>query len=74
MTSKDPLLRNPETKTAIANVTGCVRPVELGPSWRIGLGVCYDLRFPEMSLSLVAAGANILTYPSAFTVPTGKAQ
>lgn len=34
---------------------------------RIGLGICYDLRFPEMSLALVKNGANVLTYPSAFT-------
>ena len=39
----------------------------------IGLGICYDLRFPEMSLSLVKRGAQVLTYPSAFTVPTGMA-
>ena len=40
---------------------------------RLGLGVCYDLRFPEFSQSLVEAGADILTFPSAFTVKTGSA-
>ena len=34
---------------------------------------CYDLRFPEFSLSLARMGAQILTYPSAFTVATGLA-
>ena len=34
---------------------------------------CYDLRFPELSLSLARKGAEILTYPSAFTIPTGNA-
>ena len=34
---------------------------------------CYDLRFPEMSLILRSMGADILTYPSAFTVLTGQA-
>lgn len=34
---------------------------------------CYDLRFPEFSLSLAQMGAEILTYPSAFTVATGLA-
>ncbi|KAF4533445.1 hypothetical protein B566_EDAN001171 [Ephemera danica] len=32
---------------------------------------CYDLRFPELSLALRDRGAEILTYPSAFTVATG---
>ena len=40
---------------------------------RLGLGVCYDLRFAEFSQSLVEAGADILTFPSAFTVKTGSA-
>lgn len=37
----------------------------------VGLSTCYDLRFPEQSLLLRKMGADILTYPSAFTVPTG---
>lgn len=49
-----------------------VSPVS-SPVGKIGLGICYDLRFPEFSLSLVKGGAEILTYPSAFTVPTGMA-
>ena len=45
---------------------------------RIGLGVCYDLRFPELSLAMARqnpsfGSADILTFPSAFTVPTGSA-
>ena len=39
----------------------------------VGLGVCYDLRFAEFSQSLVAGGAEILTFPSAFTMKTGAA-
>lgn len=38
----------------------------------LGLSVCYDLRFPELYRALVAAGADLLLVPSAFTVPTGK--
>lgn len=34
---------------------------------------CYDLRFPEFALALTKAGAEILTYPSAFTQHTGMA-
>jgi len=40
---------------------------------RIGLSVCYDLRFPELYRRLAFAGARILTIPSAFTFPTGEA-
>ncbi len=40
---------------------------------KIGLGVCYDLRFPEFSTALRRRGAHLLTYPSAFTVATGMA-
>src|SRR5215469_2818561 len=39
----------------------------------VGLLICFDLRFPEPSLALRRMGAQIITYPSAFTVPTGKA-
>ncbi|KAF9314953.1 Carbon-nitrogen hydrolase [Linnemannia elongata] len=43
------------------------------PVGKIGLSICYDLRFPEMALALRRKGAEILTYPSAFTVKTGEA-
>ncbi|KAJ5133686.1 hypothetical protein N7526_005051 [Penicillium atrosanguineum] len=43
------------------------------PVGRVGLSICFDLRFPEMSLALRRQNAEIITYPSAFTVPTGKA-
>jgi len=43
---------------------------ELG---RVGLAVCYDLRFPELFRSLAARGAEIIVVPSAFTAPTGAA-
>ncbi|XP_041841076.1 deaminated glutathione amidase isoform X1 [Melanotaenia boesemani] len=49
-----------------------VSPVQT-PIGKVGLGICYDLRFPELSLSLQRNGAEILTYPSAFTVATGAA-
>lgn len=43
------------------------------PFARLGLAVCYDLRFPELFQRLISAGAEVITLPSAFTVPTGKA-
>lgn len=40
---------------------------------KIGLSVCYDLRFPYLYRHYAHAGAQILSVPAAFTVPTGKA-
>lgn len=40
---------------------------------KVGLSICYDLRFPELYRSLVAQGATLLTVPSAFTRVTGAA-
>ncbi|MEM1315174.1 MAG: carbon-nitrogen hydrolase family protein [Pseudomonadota bacterium] len=40
---------------------------------RLGLTICYDMRFPALYRALAEAGAQILTVPSAFTVPTGRA-
>ncbi len=40
---------------------------------RLGLTICYDVRFPELYRVLAQAGAEILTVPSAFTRSTGKA-
>ena len=43
------------------------------PWGRIGLSVCYDLRFPDLYRALTNAGATMLLVPAAFTVPTGEA-
>jgi predicted amidohydrolase len=43
------------------------------PVGRLGLSVCYDVRFPELYRHLSANGAQIFTVPSAFTSPTGRA-
>ena len=43
------------------------------PAGRLGLTVCYDLRFPELFRQLVSEGAEIFSVPSAFTSPTGRA-
>jgi predicted amidohydrolase len=40
--------------------------------WRVGLSVCYDLRFPELYRALALDGAELLTVPAAFTLFTGK--
>lgn len=43
------------------------------PAGKIGMAICFDLRFPELSLNLTRRGAEILLYPSAFAVRTGVA-
>jgi deaminated glutathione amidase len=43
------------------------------PIGKLGMSVCYDLRFPALYGALSGAGATILSVPSAFTVPTGRA-
>lgn len=43
------------------------------PAGRLGLSVCYDVRFPELFRALSGAGAQTLVVPSAFTAPTGRA-
>lgn len=43
------------------------------PWCRLGMTVCYDIRFPHLYRALGHAGAQVLTIPSAFTRPTGKA-
>ncbi|MHB1566501.1 MAG: carbon-nitrogen hydrolase family protein [Acidiferrobacter sp.] len=52
---------------------GSVPVVVTAPFGRIGLSVCYDLRFPELFRRLVDEGAEILAVPAAFTVLTGEA-
>ena len=43
------------------------------PVGKLGLSVCYDMRFPELYRELVSQGAEWLAMPAAFTVPTGQA-
>ncbi len=58
-----------ESNTVVPGAAPVVVDTELG---RIGLSVCYDLRFPEFYRALTDQGAQIIAVPSAFTLPTGK--
>ncbi|GMR48473.1 hypothetical protein PMAYCL1PPCAC_18668, partial [Pristionchus mayeri] len=49
-----------------------VHPVST-PIGNLGLSICYDLRFPELSIWNRKAGAHILSFPSGFTLTTGLA-
>jgi len=59
-----------ESATIKPGDTPVVADTELG---RIGLSICYDLRFPELYRELSKQGAELLCVPSAFTWTTGKA-
>ncbi len=41
-------------------------------SFKLGMTICYDLRFPELYRHLVGEGARVVTVPAAFTVTTGR--
>ena len=57
-----------------AHIAPGVTPVVVDtPVGRLGLTVCYDVRFPELFRQLSAAGAQLFSVPSAFTEPTGRA-
>jgi predicted amidohydrolase len=43
------------------------------PVGKLGLTICYDLRFPGLFAQLAEADADVIAVPAAFTVPTGKA-
>jgi nitrilase len=48
-------------------------PSRDGHGWRVGLSVCYDLRFPELYRAYAALGVDLILVPSAFTHTTGQA-
>ena len=43
-----------------------------GTLWRVGMSVCYDVRFPELYRAYASVGAHLLLMPSAFTYTTGQ--
>ncbi|KAI5801020.1 carbon-nitrogen hydrolase, partial [Pyronema domesticum] len=60
-------------ESASTEAGSSITPPIATPFGRLGLQICFDLRFPETARALVNQGAEILAYPSAFTVPTGRA-
>ncbi|CAL0305756.1 unnamed protein product [Lupinus luteus] len=57
-----------ESKTLSAGETPTIVDTEVG---RIGIGICYDIRFPELAMIYAARGAHLLCYPGAFNMTTG---
>jgi deaminated glutathione amidase len=65
--------RNEQYRESSHVVPGREPVVADTPVGKLGLSVCYDMRFPELYRELVSQGAQWLAMPAAFTVPTGRA-
>lgn len=65
--------RNEEYRESTHVEPGQLPVVADTPLGRLGMSVCYDMRFPELYRALVDQGAQWLCVPAAFTVPTGRA-
>jgi len=63
-------VRFAESATVVAGTEVVVAATPFG---KLGLSICYDLRFGELYRALVAKGAELIAIPSAFTATTGKA-
>lgn len=53
-------------------IAGTERVVAALGALRLGMSICYDLRFPELYRSLTDAGATVMAVPAAFTAATGR--
>lgn len=70
----DVTLPGGETHRESATIEPGNRVVVAQTPWGgVGFSICYDIRFPPLYAALARAGAEILTVPAAFTVPTGRA-
>ncbi|KAG8495461.1 hypothetical protein CXB51_013093 [Gossypium anomalum] len=57
-----------ESKTLTAGETPTIVDTDVG---RIGVGICYDIRFQELAMIYASRGAHLLCYPGAFNMTTG---
>jgi predicted amidohydrolase len=71
--NRDAPQRNERYRESATVAPGSQPKVVPTPLGMIGMAVCYDVRFPELFRVLQEQGAEILSLPSAFTAPTGKA-
>jgi deaminated glutathione amidase len=65
--------RNEDYRESANVAPGSLAVVADTPAGKLGMSVCYDMRFPELYRDLVGRGAVWLAMPAAFTVPTGQA-
>ncbi len=61
-----------ELRESVATTAGAEPVVVEVDGFKVGLSICYDLRFPELYRALVDRGAEIIVVPAAFTLQTGK--
>jgi predicted amidohydrolase len=63
-----------ESHRESANIRPGERAVVAALPWgKLGFAICYDVRFGHLFRALARAGADVISVPAAFTVPTGKA-
>ncbi|VTU46750.1 (R)-stereoselective amidase (plasmid) [Variovorax sp. SRS16] len=62
-------LRYGESDSVLAGSETCVIDIH---GFRMGLAICYDIRFPELFQKLMRDGADVIVLPAAFTLQTGK--
>ena len=67
------VLGNKRIREADCFMAGHRAAMARAEKFKIGLSICYDLRFPEMYRKYAALGAHVLCVPAAFTHETGKA-
>ncbi|RZC49404.1 hypothetical protein C5167_017839 [Papaver somniferum] len=60
-----------ESKTLTAGENPTIVDTDVG---RIGIGICYDIRFQELTMLYAARGAHLICYPGAFNMTTGPLQ
>jgi predicted amidohydrolase len=60
-------------ESSVYSAGGGVVLVNGTPVGKLGLTICYDLRFPGLFARLAEADADVIAVPAAFTVPTGRA-
>lgn len=58
-------------ESSITEPGTCAIVREMG-KFKLGLSICYDLRFAQLYRDMAKQGANIITVPAAYTVPTGR--
>ena len=61
-----------ESAATTGGDTPVVADIRRDPDVRLGMTICYDLRFPELFRKLVDLGSRVVTVPAAFTLTTGK--